>query len=200
MKDYKYYVSNMSCIHCHSTVNVEKNEDGVLRVGCDNPDCTCQPHFFVCLPAGQTYESIRGRVIDLWNKGDFVSGCTYFFNDEQKEQQGTTPHIYKTELAAWLDSRMIQCRRNVHSNWIDYDVTDKIPDVDNPNLEWRIKPDSVVRYAYIYLDGKSRVVTSYIDPEYFKKCFHNVKMTFESGELVDIELLAKDRDNDSIYE
>ncbi len=199
MKDYKYSVSNMSCIHCHSTVTVEKNDDGVLRVGCVNSGCTCQPYFFVCLSAGQTYESIHGRVVDLWNEGDFVSSCTYFFDrgDQQKERQGAS-HIYKTELAAWLDGRMLQCRRNAHSNWIDYDVTDKIPDVDNPNLEWRIKPKCDVFFGCVSWRGNIVPVMEMSGKT--KGQNDNVKMTFESGELVDIELLAKDRDNDSIYE
>lgn len=197
MKDYKYYGVDSNCIYCHGIAMAKKSDGGVFRVGCFNEGCELRPHFFVSLLAGQTFASIKVRVSDLWSKGDFVNGRIYVFG-QSGERSDPEPRIYKAELAAWLDGLMIQCRRNVHSNWIDYDVTDKIPDVDNPNLEWRIKPRCDVFFGRLLWRGNIVPVMEISGKT--KGQNDNVKMTFESGELVGVELLAKDCDNDSIYE
>lgn len=187
------------CIYCHSLAGLRKHSDGKWRFGCLNYGCPRKPHFFVVTSDENSCRKVFGRIVDLWNSGDFVSGNLYVF--DEKKQQDPEPHIYRTELAAWLDGRMIQYRNTKGGDWTDYDKTDRVPKVDSPKWEWRVKPERKVLYSR--LAGKDIGGHLLLDVDMASEKMRddaNVKMTFYGTKLVGVELLVKDRDNDSIYD
>lgn len=177
------------CPYCHSTVSAFRR-DGERRyyVGCDRFECPEKPHFYVSLIKGQSILDIMERIIDLWNSGTFVTGTQMLFDGEP------TSRIYKIELSAWLEGEQIQYRYVKGGNWKDYDRQDKVPQVDQPDFEWRIKPRCDVFYGALVWRGN--VVPVMEMPKKTRGPNDNVKMTFESGELAGIELLSKDGDSD----
>nr|DAP78154.1 MAG TPA: hypothetical protein [Caudoviricetes sp.] len=187
------------CIYCHSLAGLRKCSNGGWRFGCLNYGCDRKPHFFVVTSDKNSCRKVFDRIINLWNSGDFVSGNLYVF--DEKKQQEPEPHIYRTELAAWLDGRMIQYRNTKGGDWTDYDKTDRVPKVDSPKWEWRVKPERKVLYSRLAGKDIRGNLLLVIDMASEKmRDDDNVKMTFYGTKLVGVELLAKDRDNDSIYD
>lgn len=187
------------CIYCHSLAGLRKCSNGGWRFGCLNYGCDRKPHFFVVTSDKNSCRKVFDRIINLWNSGDFVSGNLYVF--DEKKQQDPEPHIYRTELAAWLDGRMIQYRNTKGGDWTDYDKTDRVPKVDSPKWEWRVKPERKVLYSRLAGKDIRGNLLLVIDMASEKmRDDDNVKMTFYGTKLVGVELLAKDRDNDSIYD
>lgn len=187
------------CIYCHSLAGLRKCSNGEWRFGCLNYGCDRKPHFFVVTSDKNSCRKVFGRIVDFWNSGNFISGNMYVF--DEKKQQDPAPHIHKTELSAWLDGRMIQYRNTKGGDWTDYDKTDKVPKVDSPKWEWRVKPERKVLYSR--LAGKDIGGNLLLEVDMASEKMRdgdNVKMTFSGTELVGVELLAKDCDNDSIYD
>jgi hypothetical protein len=60
------------------------------------------------------------------------------------------PHKYAEAIKAWAEGREVQCRYiDGRWPWETY-VGEAIPSFDHPELEWRVKPRTSVRWLNVY--------------------------------------------------
>jgi hypothetical protein len=105
-------------------------------------------------------------------------------------QQETNKHVHADMIKAWADGAKIQVYIPRSDTWIDAN-----PSWD-PKFQYRVKPEPVVKKAYMHYDNIKRLVTGRFDGKAVNQFLHedscgmsnHLEFTFVDGELVSVNI------------
>lgn len=93
------------------------------------------------------------------------------------------PHKWAEAIKAWADGKPIQVRFKNGAFWIDEEFDGGVPLFNDPDREWRVKPEVIAIEKYIWLDASCNETRISVSSS------PNVRFTFDSDtkELVNVE-------------
>lgn len=102
-----------------------------------------------------------------------------------------TPHIHAEVIKAWADGKPIESRLDWDEPW--YYVQNPIW---NPGQEYRVKPEEVVDFTVVLLDGRTGVTftDTISNLEHYYSINHYqgyMKRTRIDGKVVSLEFISK---------
>jgi hypothetical protein len=91
-------------------------------------------------------------------------------------------HKWASVIRAWADGKIVQHRdENSLYNWVDYcAIGEASPAFNNSRLKWRVKPETVTKWQWLYRDSDSQPYN--ITDEYYaneaevRKCIFYVQV------------------------
>lgn len=102
-----------------------------------------------------------------------------------------TPHIHAEVIKAWADGKAIEARSDCDHPW--FDVPNPIWSTEH---QYRVKPEEVVDYTVVLVDGRAGVIfTSAISELKYYYAAYNyqgyMKRTRLDGKVVSFEFISK---------
>ena len=122
--------------------------------------------------------------------GSWISTSHPEWHEDLEYRVKPKPHKWQKEMDAYyLHQKNIQCRGYPRDSWTTWDgvrstgtIENPDPRFNNPQFEFRIKPEQVILYTLLTDDSMDTFTRT-------RRPTDNLKLTFEDGKLIKAEVL-----------